>query len=43
MGSSTADLNMIKQIQPVVSGLGTILGGIGAVMTVIGALATIKL
>ncbi|GAB2631734.1 hypothetical protein ABI214_16225 [Prescottella soli] len=43
MGSSDADLALIKQIQPVVSGIGTILGGIGAVLSVIGALNALKL
>ncbi len=32
MGSSDADLALIKQIQPVVSGIGTVVGGIGAIL-----------
>ncbi|WP_430334457.1 hypothetical protein [Rhodococcus sp. ACT016] len=41
MGSSAADLALLKQIQPVVSGVGTIIGGIGAVLAVIGALGAL--
>ncbi|MGW0042460.1 hypothetical protein [Rhodococcus sp. NPDC003348] len=39
MGSSEEDLKLIKQIQPIVSGVGTIVGGLGAVLTVVGAAA----
>ncbi|GAA4478164.1 hypothetical protein GCM10023094_21570 [Rhodococcus olei] len=39
MGSSQADLAMIKKIQPVVSGFGTVIGGVGAALGLIGALA----
>ncbi|MGW0173959.1 hypothetical protein ACWDUM_08940 [Rhodococcus sp. NPDC003322] len=39
MGSSESDLKLIKQIQPVVSGLGTVIGGVGAALGLIGALA----
>ncbi|MCA1005288.1 hypothetical protein LCL87_06145 [Rhodococcus hoagii] len=41
MGSSTADLALLKQIQPVVSGVGTIIGGLGAILSVIGALGAL--
>jgi len=40
MGSSDADLALIKQIQPVVAGIGTVIGGLGAVLGLVGALAT---
>ncbi|RDI32664.1 MULTISPECIES: hypothetical protein [Nocardiaceae] len=40
MGSSDADLALIKQIQPVVSGIGGVLAGVGALLGLIGALAT---
>ncbi|MBM4516191.1 hypothetical protein GS432_06375 [Rhodococcus hoagii] len=36
-GSSDADLALIKQIQPVVSGIGTVIGGLGAILSLIGA------
>ncbi|GAA4471521.1 hypothetical protein GCM10023094_12750 [Rhodococcus olei] len=39
MGSSDSDLAMIKKIQPVVSGLGTVIGGVGAALGVVAALA----
>ncbi|MDH6279748.1 hypothetical protein [Prescottella agglutinans] len=39
MGSSDADLALIKQIQPVVSGVGGVLAGIGALLGLVGALA----
>ncbi|WP_302660024.1 hypothetical protein [Rhodococcus sp. SGAir0479] len=39
MGSSDADLALIKQIQPVVSGIGTVIGGFGAILSLVGALA----
>ncbi len=39
MGSSDADLALIKQIQPVVSGIGTVIGGLGAILSLIGAVA----
>ncbi len=35
MGSSDADLALIKQIQPVVSGIGTVIGGLGAILSLI--------
>lgn len=38
-GSSDADLALIKQIQPVVSGVGTVIGGVGAALAVVGALS----
>ncbi|WFR74264.1 hypothetical protein P9209_13650 [Prescottella defluvii] len=38
MGSSDADLALIKQIQPVVSGIGTVLAGAGAILGLIGAI-----
>lgn len=40
MGSSDADLKLIKQIQPVVGGIGGMLSGIAAVLGLVGALAT---
>ncbi len=39
MGSSEADLAMLKKIQPIVSGVGTIIGGVGAILGLIGAVA----
>ncbi|GAB2654727.1 hypothetical protein ABI214_24945 [Prescottella soli] len=39
MGSSDADLALIKQIQPVVSGVGGVLSGIAALLGLVGALA----
>lgn len=39
MGSSDADLALIKQIQPVVTGIGGVVTGIGAALSLIGALA----
>ncbi|MFD1810677.1 hypothetical protein [Rhodococcus gannanensis] len=39
MGSSEADLALIKQVQPVVSGLGTVVVGLGAALSLVGALA----
>jgi len=38
MGSSDVDLALIKQIQPVISAIGTIVGGVGAILSLIGAL-----
>ena len=38
MGSSDADLALIKQIQPVVSGIGGVLSGAAAILGLIGAL-----
>ncbi|GAB2629926.1 hypothetical protein ABI214_23075 [Prescottella soli] len=38
MGSSDADLALIKQIQPVVSGIGGVLAGAGAILGLIGAI-----
>ncbi|GAA4482235.1 hypothetical protein GCM10023094_31780 [Rhodococcus olei] len=40
MGSSDDDIKLIKQVQPIVTGLGTIIGGVGAVLTVGAALAS---
>lgn len=40
MGSSGEDLKLIKQIQPVVSGIGGVLSGIAAVLGLVGALST---
>ncbi|MDH6678057.1 hypothetical protein M2284_002260 [Rhodococcus sp. LBL1] len=39
MGSSDADLALIKQIQPVVSGVGGVLADIVALLGLVGALA----
>lgn len=39
MGSSDSDLTLLKQVQPVVSGLGTVIAGAGAALGLIGALA----
>ncbi|MFD4295320.1 hypothetical protein ACFWPA_03025 [Rhodococcus sp. NPDC058505] len=41
-GSSEDDIALIKQIQPIVSGAGTIIGGLGAVLTVGAALASLS-
>ncbi|WP_278249721.1 hypothetical protein [Rhodococcus sp. ABRD24] len=38
MGSSETDLALIKQIQPVVTGIGGVLAGIGAILSLVGAL-----
>ncbi|CAM3032761.1 hypothetical protein RHDE110596_13275 [Prescottella defluvii] len=38
MGSSDADLALIKQIQPVVSGIGGVLAGAGAILGLVGAI-----
>lgn len=38
MGSSEADLALIKQIQPVVSGIGGVLSGAAAILGLVGAL-----
>ncbi|WP_458683788.1 hypothetical protein [Prescottella equi] len=40
MSLSDVDLALIKQFQPVVSGIGTIIGGLGAALGLVGALAT---
>lgn len=41
MGSSEADLALIKKIQPVVTGVGTLIGGFGAILGLIGAVAAL--
>lgn len=41
MGSSEADLALIKKIQPVVTGAGTLIGGLGAILGLIGAVAAL--
>lgn len=41
MGSSEADLALIKKIQPVVTGIGTLIGGLGAILGLIGAVAAL--
>ncbi|CAM3006909.1 hypothetical protein RHDE110596_11890 [Prescottella defluvii] len=38
MGSSDADLALIKQIQPVISGIGGVLSGAAAILGLVGAL-----
>ncbi|NKS29533.1 hypothetical protein GS534_27335 [Rhodococcus hoagii] len=41
MGSSEADLALVKKIQPVVTGVGTLIGGLGAILGLIGAVAAL--
>lgn len=41
MGSSEADLALIKQIQPVVSGVGSLIGGLGTILALVGAVAAL--
>ncbi|RDI16308.1 MULTISPECIES: hypothetical protein [unclassified Rhodococcus (in: high G+C Gram-positive bacteria)] len=38
MGSSDSDLALIKQIQPVITGIGGALAGVGAILGLVGAL-----
>ena len=39
---SDEDLALIKQIQPIVTGVGAIVGGLGAVLTVVGAASALS-
>lgn len=41
-GSSDEDIALIKQIQPIVTGIGTIFGGLGAILTVGVALTSLS-
>ncbi|WP_302660014.1 hypothetical protein [Rhodococcus sp. SGAir0479] len=42
MGSSEADLALIEQIQPVVSGVGSLIGGLGTILALVGAVAGLR-
>ena len=41
MGSSDADLALLKQVQPVVAGVGGVIVGVSALLGLLGALAAL--